>query len=91
MAAACGAPISCMETAGEGGPYGMALLTMYMLTKEEGESLEDWLDQEVFSSEEGETLQPDPVDAAGFKAFLERYKKGLAVERAAVENIPGGA
>ena len=66
------------------------LLAHYMIAGE-GRSLEDWLDQEVFSSEEGETLQPDPVDAAGFKAFLERYKKGLAVERAAVENIPGGA
>ena len=90
LAGAFDTPITVMETAEQGGAWGIALLARYMIAGE-GRSLEDWLDQEVFSSEEGETLQPDPVDAAGFKAFLERYKKGLAVERAAVENIPGGA
>lgn len=87
MAAACNAPVTCMETAGEGGPYGMALLAAYMAKKAEGETLEDYLANRVFAGVKGVTLQPDPVDVAGFNAYVEQYKKLLQVEAAAVEVI----
>ncbi len=83
MAAACGAPVTCMETAGEGGPYGMALLAAYLL--EGGGSLEDFLEKNVFAAAESVTLAPEAEDAVGFQTYLERYKRGLAVERTAVD------
>ena len=86
MAAACNAPVTCMETAGEGGPYGMALLTAYMARKN-GESLEDYLSKEVFASAKSVTLSPEDADVEGFKAYLAQYKAGLAAEHAAVETI----
>ncbi len=85
LSAAVGAPVSVMETAGEGGPYGMALLGAYMLWKDEGESLADYLDNKVFAGAESTTLMADPEDVAGFFAFLARYKKALPVERSAAE------
>ena len=85
LSAAVGAPVSVMETAGEGGPYGMALLAAYMLWKDEGESLPDYLDGKVFAGAKTVTLLADDRDIAGFKAFLERYKKALPLEKAAVE------
>ena len=87
MAAAAGAPVSVMETAGEGGPWGMALLAAYMVTKAQGETLEHWLDSKIFAGQKVETLEPNAEDVAGFRKFMERYKSGLAVERAAVENL----
>lgn len=84
LAAAVNAPVSVMETAGEGGPWGMALLASYMLRREEQESLEDYLANKVFSDSEGTSMNPDPQDVAGFEEFIERYKKGIAVEQAAV-------
>ena len=85
LSAAVGAPVSVMETAGEGGPYGMALLAAYMLWKDEGESLADYLDHKVFASAGSTTLMADPSDAAGFEAFLSRYKKALPLEKSATE------
>jgi sugar (pentulose or hexulose) kinase len=85
LSAAVGAPVSVMETAGEGGPYGMALLAAYMLWKEEGESLPDYLDNKVFAGATSSTLTADETDKAGFTAFLERYKRALPVEKCAVE------
>ena len=85
LSAAVGAPVSVMETAGEGGPYGMALLCAYLLWKEEGESLEDYLDNKVFSGAKTETLSADAADIEGFAAFLENYKKALPLERLATE------
>ena len=87
MAAACNAPVTCMETAGEGGPYGMALLAAYMLRKEAGESLESYLSNRVFAGVTGSTLEPDPADVEGFNSYIARFKAMLAVERAAVENV----
>ena len=87
MAAACNAPVTCMETAGEGGPYGMALLAAYMLREEAEESLESYLNDRVFAGVSGSTLEPDPVDVEGFNTYIARFKALLAVERAAVENI----
>ncbi len=85
LSAAVGAPVSVMETAGEGGPYGMALLAAYMLWRDAGESLPDYLDGKVFAGAGASTLTADEADRAGFTAFLERYKRALAVERCAVE------
>ena len=85
LSAAVGAPVSVMETAGEGGPYGMALLGAYMLWRDEGETLEDYLDNKVFADAKSSTLMADERDVAGFDVFLERYRKALPLERTAVE------
>lgn len=85
MAAAMEVPVSVMETAGEGGAWGIALLAAYMLLKTENEPLEAYLSDKVFAGEKGSTIAPDRVDVEGFAAFMERYKKGLVIERAAVD------
>ena len=85
MAAAMDAPVSVMETAGEGGAWGIALLASYMKNKEDGETLDDYLNNKVFAGYEAETIAPDAEDVKGFDAFIERYKAGLGIERAAVE------
>ena len=84
LAAAINTPVSVMETAGEGGPWGMALLASYMIHKEEGEALGDYLTKKVFAGAEGVSMEPDPKDVEGFEVFIERYKKGIAIEQAAV-------
>ena len=85
MAAACNAPVACMETAGEGGPYGMALLAAYRVWKSGGETLEDYLNRRVFAGVSGSTVQPDEETVNGFNAYMERYRALLDVERKAVE------
>ena len=87
LAAACGAPVTCMETAGEGGPYGMALLAAYLLRREEGERLEDFLSRRVFAGASGTTVPPSPALAEGFNTYIQRYQALLEVERAAVEHL----
>lgn len=87
MAAACNAPVTCMVTAGEGGPYGMALLAAYMANKAEGETLEDYLHTRVFAGVSGSTMAPDPRDVEGFSAYLKNYKALLRVEQAAIKAI----
>ncbi len=87
LAAAMDTPVAVMKTAGEGGPWGMAVLASYMLA-ENGESLADFLDHQVFAGETGETVEPDPEDVKGFDAYMEVYKKGLKAEAAAVESLP---
>jgi sugar (pentulose or hexulose) kinase len=86
MAAATGAPVSILETAGEGGAWGIALLASYMTRENRDQSLPDFLKQ-VFAESMGEAVKPDPSDVAGFDQFFERYHKGLAIERAAVESL----
>lgn len=83
MAAALDAPVSVMKTAGEGGPWGQAILAGYMLNKSEGESLEAYLDSKIFGGQESFEVAPTDEDKAGFKAYIENYKKGLAAEKAA--------
>ena len=87
MAAAINAPVSVMETAGEGGPWGMALLGSYMLNKSEGETLEAFLAQKVFAGNKGTSESPSPEDVKGFEVFIERYKKGISIEKAALESL----
>ena len=84
MAAACNAPVTCMETAGEGGPYGMALLASFLMNREEGERLEDFLSKRVFAGASGSTVLPDPACAEGFNAYIRRYRALLEVEKTAV-------
>ena len=83
LASAIGAPVSVMETAGEGGPWGMAVLAAYMLGKAEGESLQDYLTAKVFAGTKGMTAAPEAKDVAGIDVFIERYKKGIPIEQAA--------
>ena len=85
MAAACNASVTCMSTAGEGGPYGMALLAAYLGQKEAGQTLEDYLKEQVFADAVSTTLAPDAADVEGFRAYMESYGKMLEVERKAVE------
>ncbi len=87
LAAALNCPVTVMETAGEGGAWGIALLAAYMVQKEEGETLETFLDKKVFAGEEGTTLAPDAKDVEGFNEFIKRYNAGLPIERAAVESL----
>lgn len=87
MAAAMNTPVSVMETAGEGGAWGIALLASYMRQKEEGQSLDAYLNEKVFASQSGTTLEPDAKDVQGFDAFIQRYVKGLGIERAAVDGL----
>ena len=87
LAGAIDTPVSVMETAGEGGAWGIAVLASYLVNKEAGESLEDYLNHKVFAGQEGEEVQPDTRDVQGFNEFMVRYKAGLTIERAAVENL----
>ncbi|WP_122642243.1 xylulokinase [Luxibacter massiliensis] len=85
MAAATKVPVSVMETAGEGGAWGIALLASYMKDKEEGEPLDAYLANKIFAGEKSVTLNPDERDMDGFEKFMGRYKAGLPIERAAVD------
>lgn len=85
MAAAMNVPVSVMETAGEGGAWGIALLAAYFLNKAENETLDDYLSSRVFAGVAGSTVEPNQEDLAGFLAFMRRYKKGLIIERTAVD------
>jgi sugar (pentulose or hexulose) kinase len=87
MAAAMNVPVSVMETAGEGGAWGIALLASYMLHKATNEPLEAYLSNKVFAGEKGSTIAPDPRDVHGFATFMERYRNGLVIERAAVDGL----
>ncbi len=87
MAAACRVPVTCMETAGEGGPYGMALLAAYMEGRRRDETLEAYLNERVFAGVSGSTVAPDPADAEGFERYIKRYHALLEVERRAVEML----
>jgi sugar (pentulose or hexulose) kinase len=90
MAAALGVPVAVMGSAAEGGAWGIALLAMYMLKKNDGASgqtLEAYLGEKVFAGNEGACVSPDAKDVAGFAEFMKRYVAGLAVERAAVESL----
>ncbi|WP_303790104.1 xylulokinase [Anaerotruncus colihominis] len=87
MAAATATRVSVMETAGEGGPWGMALLAAYLVEKKSGQSLEDYLDNQVFAGQTVVTLEPRQQDVEGFNRFMRQYRSGLAVERQAVESL----
>ena len=87
MAAAMNVPVSVMETAGEGGAWGIALLAAYLIYKGADEPLEAYLTDKVFAGEAGTTIAPDPEDIQGFTAFMARYEKGLIIEKTAVDAL----
>lgn len=87
LAAAMDATVSVMKTAGEGGAWGIALLASYMVNKDAGEALEDYLQNKVFGGDEGEKMDPDPEDVKGFDEFIKRYRAGFSIERAAVDAL----
>ena len=87
MAAAMNAPVTVMDTASEGGAWGMAVLAAYLVEKEEGETLPDYLANKIFAGQTGTTIAPKAEDVAGFDAFIEKYKATLPAEKAAVEGL----
>lgn len=87
VAAAVNVPVSVMKTAGEGGAWGIAVLANYMVKKDADETLSDYLNNKVFAGEESVRVEPDAKDVAGFETFIGRYRKGLAIERAAVDSM----
>ena len=87
MAAAIGAPVSVMETAGEGGAGGVALLAKFRAEKEKGDTLEAFLENKIFAGKTGIAVAPNEEDEKGFKKFIEQYKRALKIESAAVETL----
>jgi sugar (pentulose or hexulose) kinase len=85
LAAVMNTPVSVMETAGEGGAWGIAVLAAYAVNKAEGEIFPDYLDNKIFAKQGMTTLEPDEAIVESFNLFMNNFKKGLAVERAAVE------
>jgi sugar (pentulose or hexulose) kinase len=80
-------PVRCMETAGTGGPWGMALLASYLVNRRDGETLEDFLHHRIFQSVKAVTAQPAPADIAGGQRYLARYQRLLRAERTAVASF----
>ena len=87
LAAAINTPVSVMETAGEGGAWGIAVLASYMVNRAEGESLADYLNHKVFAGQKALDMAPKAEDVDGFNQFMKLYTKGLAIERAAVDTM----
>ncbi|MDD2971277.1 MAG: FGGY-family carbohydrate kinase [Lachnospiraceae bacterium] len=87
LAAAVEAPVTVMDTASEGGAWGIALLAAYMMDRREQEKLEEYLENRIFAGLSGETIIPQKEEIAGFQTFMERYKMGLAVEKAAINQM----
>lgn len=85
LAAALGSPISVMETAGEGGAWGIALLASYMVHRTPQQTLADFLDTQVFAGNTGIEVSPTVEDIEGFNAYIENYKRALPVEEAALK------
>ena len=91
LAGAIDTPVYVMETAGEGGAWGAALLAAYRVWKEDGETLDAYLEKKVFGGQHGTVMEPDAEDVKGFDEFMVRYHAGLPIERAAVESMPENA
>ena len=86
MAATCNAPVTVMETAGEGGPYGMALLAAFRIMGE-GKTLEQFLEEKVFVNAKRSTLEPKAEDVEGFAKYMDMFKAALKVEQTAAESL----
>ena len=85
LAAAINSPVSVMETAGEGGPWGMAILAAYLDSADK--SLQEFLNDSIFAGQKGTKIEPKASDVEGFDAFMKKYMAGLPIERAAVDNL----
>lgn len=88
LAAAMNVPVAVMETAGEGGSWGIALLASYMVNRDDKETLERYLNEKVFGDDVGTVMEPDAADVAGFETYLAVYRKALEAEKAAVHAMP---
>ena len=86
MAGAMNSPVSVMETAGEGGAWGIAILARFAFDGN-GKALEDYLENKVFCKYKSTTVEPDEADVRGFNKYMELYKKGLEVEKSAASNL----
>lgn len=86
MSAATGFPVSTLETAGEGGAWGIALLAAYAVREDSAVTLPEFL-KKIFAGSMSEATTPVPADVEGFNAYFERYHKGLAIERAAIDSL----
>ncbi len=84
LAAALNSPISVMETAGEGGAWGIALLAGYLINNVDNQNLADYLEEKVFLGDKGIEIAPTAEEVAGFNKYIENYKAGLPIEQAAV-------
>ena len=87
MGAAIDVPVTVMSTAGEGGAWGIALLAAYVIERKDNESLDKYLDEKVFGTDAGTTIEPREEDVLGFNKFIDRYKKGISIEKTAVESL----
>lgn len=87
LAAVMDAPVTVMETAGEGGAWGIALLAAYLVNKQEGEALDTYLADTVFKNDKGSTIAPVAEDVKGFDVYVERYREGLPMEQAAIDHL----
>ena len=87
LAAALNTPVAVMETAGEGGAWGIAILAAYLVNNSAKETLADYLEAHVFADAKGSCVDPIPEDVASYEKFLRSYRRGLAIERAAVDNF----
>ena len=85
LSASVAAPVTVMDTASEGGPWGMALLAAYLISKEEGETLSAYLENKIFASQSGQMLEATQEEIDGFETFIEHYRKGIDIERASIE------
>lgn len=84
LSAACEAPVTVMNTASEGGAWGIALLAAYLIDRQTGETLGDYLDKRIFANLDGDTVKASPEEIAGFQTFMAHYRSGLNVEKAAI-------
>ncbi|WP_432647761.1 xylulokinase [Mitsuokella sp.] len=84
LSAACEAPVTVMNTASEGGAWGIALLAAYLVDRQAGETLGDYLDKRIFTKLDGDTIKASPEEIAGFQTFMRHYRSGLDVEKAAI-------
>jgi len=87
MADAIRVPVSVMNTAGEGGPWGMSLLAAYSVNKKERQSLEEYLEQEVFATEVTKMIEPTEEGMESFTTYMERYQSMLKIERVAIDSL----
>jgi ribulose kinase len=83
LAAAVGAPVAVSQTAGEGGPWGMAVLAGFLAAPDD--DLGTYLDRTIFADAAPVVAEPNPADVEGYATFLDRYVAGLDIERVAVE------
>ena len=87
LAGSLGTPVSVMETAGEGGPWGMALLAAYRVNKAEGQTLEAYLNEKVFASAKSVTVEPDAADVEGINRYTAQFSASLDAEKAAIAGV----